>query len=31
MEGMKQFISLDKNNKLLIRGNAVISEKGVIP
>ena len=31
MEGMKQFISLDENNKLLIRGNAVISEKGVIP
>lgn len=31
MEGMRQFISLDENNKLLIRGNAVISEKGVIP
>lgn len=31
MEGMKQFISLDENNKLLIRGNAVISDKGVIP
>lgn len=31
MEGMKQFISLDENNKLLIRGNAIISEKGVIP
>ena len=31
MEEMKQFISLDENNKLLIRGNAIISEKGVIP
>lgn len=31
MEGMKQFISLDENNKLLIKGNAIISEKGVIP
>lgn len=31
MEGMKQFISLDENNKLLIRGNAIISDKGVIP
>jgi hypothetical protein len=31
MEGMKQFISLDENNKLLIKGNAVISDKGVIP
>lgn len=31
MEGMKQFISLDENNKLLIRGNAFISDKGVIP
>lgn len=31
MEGVKQFISLDENNKLLIRGNAIISEKGVIP
>ena len=31
MEGMKQFISLDENNKLLIRGNAIISEKGVVP
>lgn len=31
MEGMKQFISLDENNKLLIRGNAIISEKGIIP
>lgn len=29
MEGMKQFISLDENNKLLIKGNAIISEKGV--
>lgn len=31
MEGTKQFISLDENNKLLIKGNAIISEKGVIP
>lgn len=31
MEGMKQFISLDENNKLLIKGNAIISENGVIP
>lgn len=31
MEGMKQVISLDENNKLLIRGNAIISNKGVIP
>ena len=31
MEGMKQFISLDENNKLLIKGNAIISEKGIIP
>ena len=31
MEEMKQFISLDKNNKLLIKGNAIISEKGVMP
>ena len=31
MEEMKQFVSLDENNKLLIRGNAIISEKGIIP
>lgn len=31
MEEMRQFISLDENNKLLIKGNAIISEKGVIP
>lgn len=31
MEGMKQFISLDENNKLIIKGAAIISEKGVIP
>ena len=31
MEEMKQFISLDENNKLLIKGNAIISEKGVVP
>lgn len=31
MEGMRQFISLDENNKLLIKGAAVISDKGVIP
>lgn len=31
MEGMKQFISLDENNKLIIKGAAVISNKGVIP
>lgn len=31
MEGIKQFISLDENNKLIIKGAAVISDKGVIP
>lgn len=31
MEGMKQFISLDENNKLIIKGAAVISDKGVTP
>lgn len=31
MEGMKQSISLDKNNKLIIKGAAVISDRGVIP
>lgn len=31
MEGVKQIISLDKNNKLIIKGAAVISDKGVIP
>ena len=31
MEGIKQVISLDKNNKLIIKGAAVISDKGVIP
>ena len=31
MGEMKQFVSLDKNNKLLIKGNAIISEAGVIP
>lgn len=31
MEGIKQVISLDENNKLIIKGAAVISDKGVIP
>lgn len=31
MEGIKQVISLDENNKLIIKGSAVISNKGVIP
>lgn len=31
MEGIKQFITLDENNKLVIKGVAVISDKGVIP
>lgn len=31
MEGIKQVISLDENNKLIIKGAAVISNKGVIP
>lgn len=31
MEGIKQIISLDENNKLIIKGAAIISDRGVIP